>query len=63
MLIVGAVVTGLLLVRQAYDYFVDVGRPMVRVNDLYSALGSVVMLAIIAFAWIIAARRGLGPRT
>jgi len=62
LLIVGGVATALLLTRQAYDYFVDAGRPGLQSNDLSSAAASVVMLGIIAFAWVFLARRGAGRR-
>lgn len=50
----GGLFAGLLLVRQLLDIEADAGHPALRQNDIYSALGSVAMLAIVG---VIAARR------
>jgi hypothetical protein len=66
LLVSGAVAATVFLVLQMVDFVEDAGRPAMRQNDMYSALGSVAMLAIVG---VIAARRaqlrrealGLGP--
>ncbi len=50
-LIVGALLAVALLVRQLSDLASDGNVPALRQNDIYSAAGSVVMLAIIAYAY------------
>ncbi len=56
-LIVGALLAGALLVRQLFDLAADLKMPALRQNDMYSAVGSVVMLAIIAYAFFGPARK------
>ncbi|GAC1313998.1 MAG: hypothetical protein NVS2B3_17570 [Vulcanimicrobiaceae bacterium] len=52
LLVGGAAVAVGLLGRQVADLYADRSRPALFQNDLFSALGSVAMLAIVAaFAW------------
>ena len=51
-LLVGALLTLGLLVRQLFDLAADAHQATLRDNDLFSALGSVVILALIAFVWL-----------
>ena len=48
---VGALLAAVLLVRQLFDLASDGNVPALRQNDIYSAAGSLVMLAIIAYAY------------
>ena len=50
-LLVGTVVVLGLLVRQLFDVATDAHQPALRNNDMFSALGSVAMFALIAFVW------------
>lgn len=50
-LAVGALLAVALLIRQLFDLASDGRLPALRQNDIYSAAGSVVMLAIIAYAY------------
>jgi hypothetical protein len=54
---VGALLAVALLVRQLFDVAADFNVPALRQNDVYSAVGSVVMLAIIAYAFFGPARK------
>ncbi len=53
----GAFVTIVLLGREVSDYVNDFKHPVLRANDLYSALGSVAMLVIIGFAYLASIKR------
>jgi hypothetical protein len=54
LLIVGAGAAVTFLGFEVYDFIADAGRPHFQQNDLYSALGSLAMLAIVG---IVAGRR------
>jgi len=54
LLVSGAVAATVILVLQMVDFVEDAGRPAMRQNDVYSAIGSIAMLAIVG---VIAARR------
>ena len=50
-LLIGALLTVALLVRQVFDLAADARVPVLRSNDISSVLGSVVVLAVIAFVF------------
>jgi hypothetical protein len=54
LLVVGAGAAVTFLGFEVFDFIADAGRPHFQQNDLYSALGSLAMLAIVG---IVAARR------
>ena len=56
-LVIGALLALALLVRQLLDWAADGNVPALRQNDMYSAVGSVVMLAIIGYAFFGPARK------
>ena len=50
----GGAAAALLLAWEILDWVLDAGRPAMRANDAWSALGSILMLAVVG---VIAARR------
>ena len=55
---IGALLALALLARQLLDLASDGNVPVLRQNDIYSAVGSMVMLAIIAYAFFGPAWKG-----
>jgi hypothetical protein len=49
LVVLATLLTTVLLVREIFDYVADAGKPPLRQNDLYSALGSVAVLGFLGF--------------